>query len=140
MFEVNDTWQDKRANVLLAVFSETQSRRYHLVELTSNVQMFHVDIDIEIEGEPFCSRLILSSIREVLGIVDNSPPSTVKISLQSSRRNFQDYLIDVVEEVYESTTNLGAYFYKCKGGAIKSDSLHDLPFDATSYDVVWRAG
>jgi hypothetical protein len=139
MFEVDDTWQTRGGEVFQAVFSQPWRRRYRLVELSLNAQLFHVDIHASIGDEIFCARFIFNSGADVLDIILPLCASTVRVSLQSCRRDLEDYSICTVEEIFESIEHAGAYFYRCNNGVVRSDSFHDISFDGGAVKSIWKS-
>lgn len=139
MFEVNELWQSKVSEVLEGMFSLPQARRYRLVELSLNVQLFHVDVHSTVDDEIYWSRYILDNIADVLDVISECCASTIKISLQSSRQDMRDYIFDVVDEILESLEFPGAYFFRCRNGDVRVDSMHELSFDNARVKLIWKS-
>ena len=139
MFEVNEAWQSRGSEVLQVVFSQPWRRRYRLVELSLNTQLFHVDIHTSIGDEMSCARFIFHSGAEALVTILPLAASTVRISLQSCRRDLEDYSISPIEEIFESVEYAGVYFYRCKNGIVRADSFHDISFDCGKVRSIWKS-
>lgn len=140
MFQVDQQWKCKNSDVLQAIFSRPGMQCYRSVELSLNVQLFHVDALVIVDDECYYARFILDNFEDVVDLLSRGDFSKVKISLQSKREDCEDYLMRTVAEVFESVSNPGVYFYKCQDGTLQKDSIYGDLLDIGEATLIWASG
>jgi len=131
MFEVSHLWKSKSSELLRALFERPERQGYRFVELSLNVQLFHVDASVTVAGENYATRFIFDNFGDISELIVGQDFENVKISMQTKREDAIDYSFDVIEEVFESDSSPGTYLYRCKNNVVKMDMIYDtlLPFD-----------
>lgn len=140
MFQVDQKWKSKNSDTLSAIFSQVELRYYRLVELPLNLQLFHVDAVVVVDGESYYTRFICDNFTDVIEQLLEADFSNIKISLQSRRVDDRDYVMRTVEEVFESVSNPGLYSYRCGDGTLQGDSMYESLLDITDAHLIWSSG
>lgn len=139
MFHVDQQWKCKNSNVLQAIFSRPGMQCYRAVELSLNVQLFHVDALVIIDDECRYARFILDNFGNVVDLLSEGDFSKVKISLQSKREDCEDYLMRTVVEVFESVSSPGVFFFKCQDGTVQKDSVYGDLLEFGEVNLIWAS-
>lgn len=137
MFEADNSWRCSRSDILNAIFPRPEIQRYRLIEISLNVQIFHVDVQTENNGELYWSRYLFDTFRDVVSFVVIDEITSCKVSLQSSRGDSHEYSIKLVQQVFEIIDKPGAYFFKCADGNMIRDSMHEFSLEEVELILVW---
>lgn len=139
MFEADDSWRCSRSDILEGLFPQSGIQRYRLVEISLNVQIFHLDILIESCDGLYWSRYLVDTFRDVLEFVNVAGISEYRVSVQSARSDASSYCIQEIQQVFEIKDHPGAYFYGFDDGTFLPDSLHEFPFVTRNLRLVWSS-
>jgi len=137
MFEADNSWRCSRLDVLQAIFPEHEIQRYRLIEISINVQIFHVDILLENGDESYWSRYLFDAFCDVLRFITDDGVVKCKISLQSSRSDSGDYSIKKIVRAFELVNNPGAYFFETSESTFIRDSIHEFSLEKSESVLVW---
>lgn len=127
IFETRDEWEvlDPIYKVLTG---DSGIRRYPLVKISLNLNLFHLEICKHFENEDveIWERYIFAFIHDVIDVLSAKEFDKIKISLQPARKLDRrgDYHITTITEIIEQEQNGKSYFYKCKDGATYDDSYN----------------
>lgn len=118
LFEVHNNWEID--NPFYSVMSDPETRRYPLVELTGNSNIFLVDAEIESEGGgTLICRYILGSALDAINLLDQANIKDGTISLLSRRFDKDsDYEVSDLIEIITAKDKSGqtSYILCCKNG------------------------
>lgn len=138
MLQADNSWRCSRSDLLQAIFPQQQLQRYRLVEISINSQLFHVDVQNNIDGDLYWSRYIFGGFRDVLDFIAVDGISYCKISVQSRRRDSNDYSIFPIHQVFEILDQPGSYFFRCADGSFVRDSVHEFSIEKSKLILVWN--
>lgn len=93
---------------------------YWLIELTLNLNLFHVFI----EGEEVGKRFILAGIDQVLSLINAEGIKKYRVGFQPQFSHNRDFSISTLKEVYEAKDRFGqrAFIFVCADGKRYIDS------------------
>lgn len=124
-FQTHETWE-RKFEVLDAIFGDKGLRRYPLVQLTLNCNLFHIDAltkPINEGDAQMGTRFIAADLSEVLQFISSCSDiyEEIHISLQSTRHdnnNDDEYGISTIAEIIEAVDSAGqtAHIFCCKNG------------------------
>jgi hypothetical protein len=139
MFEADNSWRCIRSDVFQAIFPEQGIQRYRLIEISLNVQIFHVDILVEHGGELYWSRYLFDAFHDVLRFVTDDGVVECRISIQSCRSDSGNYSIKKIDRVFELIDYPGAYFFETSERIFLRDSLHEFSSEKSKLVLVWSS-
>jgi hypothetical protein len=139
MFEADNSWRCIRSDMFQAIFPEQEIQRYRLVEISLNVQIFHVDILVENAGEMYWSRYLFDAFRDILHFITADGIVKCRISIQSCRSDSGDYSIKKIDRAFEVNDSPGAYFFETSEKIFLQDSLHEFSFEESKLMLVWSS-
>jgi len=137
MFEADNSWRCSRLDVVQSIFPEHEIQRYRLIEISLNVQIFHVDILLEYGGESYWSRYLFDAFDDVLRFINVDEVVKCNISLQSSRSDSGDYSIKKIVRAFELVSSPGAYFFETSESKLIRDSIHEFSLEKSESVLVW---
>lgn len=123
-FQTHETWE-RKFEVFDAIFGDKGLRRYPLVQLTINCNLFHIDALTRPKTEDdvqMLVRFIATDLSEVLQFMSscNDAYEEIHISLQSTRHDNDDdeYGISIITEIIEALDSADqiAHIFCCKNG------------------------
>lgn len=123
-FQTHETWE-RKFEVFDAIFGDKGLRRYPIVQLTLNCNLFHIDAltkPINEGDAQMGTRFIAADLSEVLQFISSCSDvyEEIHISLQSTRDDNDDdeYGISTIMEIIEAmdSANQIAYIFCCKNG------------------------
>lgn len=122
MFHTEAAWEEAfESEVLRSLLSQPGLRRYPLVELSTNVRIFHVDILFSGEGGDLglWNRFICANQITLIELIEQNEFLDMSISVQTPRTGGKQYSIALVTEIVEALGSCGDKFYlfKCADGS-----------------------
>lgn len=110
MFIVYDSGNDKvQRDVLGALFDQPGMRVYDFVAIALNTHIFHVDVALKDEDR--FQRVMFYQAEDVLKFAQAFDIDSFKISLQSKRRDGDDYTIKPISAILKGKTFEGHDVY-----------------------------
>ncbi len=103
-FEAQKDWEIEIDNSLFAVFGEPEKRRFPLIELSLNLKILLVDVEIEYEDDGvFVHRYMFGSVDDALKFISQPRIKDSEISLLSRRcDNAGDYGVSDLVEIIQA--------------------------------------
>ncbi len=145
MFHTEAAWEESfGSEVLRSLLSQPGLRRYSLVELSTNVRIFHVDILFSGEGKDLelWNRFICANQVTLVELIEQNEFSDITISVQTPRAGGEQYSIVLVTEIAEVLDVFGDKFYlfKCADGSMfSSDWVSDIPKSCSGKKTIYSA-
>ena len=85
VFEAREEWEDPLLDALLPIKG---LRRYGLVEVSINVDLYHLDVlSVSDDGTSYVNRYIFCNIDDVVNVIEKNQDSSHTVFLQM-RRNY----------------------------------------------------
>ncbi len=123
-FEIQKEWESE--SPIDKLFGGPEKRRFPLVELSLNFNIFLVDAEVENEdGCIFVNRFMFGSVHDTLQFIDQAVFKGSCISLLSRRcDNNGEYSVSDLMEIIEAKDEAGqmSHIYCCKDGKRYIDS------------------
>ncbi len=139
-FEIQKEWEIE--SPFDQLFEGPEKRRFPLVELSHNFNVFIVDAEIkEDENCTFVNRFMFGSIHDTLMFINQEIFKSICISLLSRRcDNNGEYSVSDIIEIIEAKDEAGqiSHIYCCKNGKRYIDSaLANSEEELTSFKTVY---
>ena len=140
MFITYDSCNDQnQKDILGALFDQPGMRIYEFVAIALNTHIFHVDVALK--DEERYQRVMLYQPEDVLKFSQTSDVDLLKISLQSKRRDNEDYTIKPVSAILKGAIPEGreVYVFQCTDDTQEVSDFFDGNLDEIlNLEYVWR--
>ena len=131
--------EDSQLEILDALFEQPGMKMYDFLAIGLNTHVFHVDISVK--DEERYQRILFYQIEDVLKFYKAFDFFWFKISIQSKRKNYENYSIKPVCAVLKGRTAAGqdAYVFECSDGThLVNDFFEGTVEQILGQDYVWR--